>query len=305
MMSGVLAVVVFGVVASGSYVLVDAVTATARRRALLAQLGEYGEQEVRDQRLLEPLPRRIGAPVARWASWVGRALTPAGYVDRLRRKLVLAGRRKPDALDRFLGQQVLWMVGGSSAALLVASVVPVRGSTRLMLVPVLTAGFALAPRAALHRKARQRQRAIRRGLLNFVDLLAVTVEAGLGLDQALDRVAADVTGPLAEELRRLQGDLRAGAGRAAAMRALLERTDVPELRSFVSAVLQTEAFGVPIAPVLRAQSEEMRVRRRQRAQEQAQKAPVKMLIPTVCCIFPALFVVVLGPAMINIADAFR
>lgn len=129
------------------------------------------------------------------------------------------------------------------------------------------------PDAVLNRAVDSRQQAIRASLPDVLDLLSVSVEAGFGLEQALERVAGDVDGPLAEELRRLQGDIRAGASRAAAMRALTERVDLPELRSFVSAVVQADAFGVSIAAVLRAQSEEIRVRWRQLAQERAQRPP--------------------------------
>jgi tight adherence protein C len=126
------------------------------------------------------------------------------------------------------------------------------------------------------------------------------VEAGLGFEQALDRTIASVPGPLTEEFSRMLGETRAGAARSDAMRALDDRTDVPEVRSFVLAILQADTFGISIGRVLRAQSEEMRIKRRQLAQEAAQKAPIKMLIPMVFCIFPALFIVVIGPAIINI-----
>lgn len=299
------AAAVFAAVSGGTYALVESVQARGRRRASLEQLAEYGEHDGGQPRLLDPLTLRITLPVAKWATGLGRAFTPAGHVKRFRLKLTLAGRPKPNALDRFLAAQVMCLAGGLLTALLFGSLVPARGAARWAIPALIVAASALGPRAALNRAIGRRQRAIRASLPNVVDLLAVSVEAGFGLDQALERVSVETTGPLAEELRRLQGDMRAGASRAAAMRALLERTDVAELRSFISAVLQTEAFGVPIAPVLRAQSEDMRIRRRQRAQTQAQKAPVKMLIPTVFCIFPALFVVVLGPAMINMGDAFR
>ncbi len=150
----------------------------------------------------------------------------------------------------------------------------------------------------------ERQLQVQETLPDVLDLLTISVEAGLGFEQALDRTIAAVPGALSDEFARMLGEVRAGATRADAMRAMEQRTNVPEVRSFVLAILQADTFGVSIGRVLRAQSDEMRIKRRQLAQEKAQKAPVKMLIPMVFCVFPALFVVVIGPAIINITESF-
>jgi tight adherence protein C len=164
--------------------------------------------------------------------------------------------------------------------------------------------FLAGPDAILDRKVEARQYELRRTLPDVMDLLVISVEAGLGFEQAIDRVVSAVPGALSDEFARMLGEVRAGSTRADAMRALEQRTDIPEMRSFVLAILQADTFGVSIGRVLRSQADEMRVKRRQLAEERAQKAPVKMLIPMVFCVFPALFVVIIGPAVLNIMDAF-
>ena len=270
-------------------------------RRTFRQLAAYGDDDQARHELLEPLHRRALAPVAARAARLGHAFTPSGHVERAARKLVLAGRSGEEALDRFLVLRVVGVVL-VPALVVVVGLLPIGRALQFALLVLGALVLIAGPDTVLNREVERRRAAIRAALPDMLDLLSVSVEAGLGLEQAFERVAADVAGPLSEELRRLQGDIRAGATRAAALRALTERVDVPELRSFVSAVLQADTFGVSIGPVLRAQSEEMRVRWRQRVQERAQKAPVKMLVPMVFCIFPALFVVVIGPAIINITS---
>jgi tight adherence protein C len=273
-------------------------------RSSLRQLEDYEVESVREKELLAPLRDRAVAPILTGLTTLGQRFTPKGYLDDTRAKLVSAGTGDQEAVDRFLAIRVITVVLAPIAAFLTYKYVPVDGLGRLIATLLVGAIFLIGPDSLLNRKMQDRQFEIRRRLPDVMDLLVISVEAGLGFEQALDRTVAAVPGPLTEEFSRMLGEVRAGATRADAMRALDARTNVPEIRSFVLAILQADTFGVSIGRVLRAQADEMRIKRRQLAQERAAKAPVKMLIPMVFCIFPALFVVVLGPAVINIAENF-
>ncbi|MGE0881434.1 MAG: type II secretion system F family protein [Acidimicrobiia bacterium] len=269
-------------------------------RNTLRQLDGYEVDSIRDQELLQPVLTRAVMPVASGIISLGRKITPKDFVERVRQKLVSIGEPTQEAVDRFLAQQVAAAV---TSVILVAAVylfTSMQGLMRLMLVVfLLIAGFG-GPTSILNRKVEDRRKAIRVKLPDILDLLVISVEAGLGFEQALDRTVEAVPGPLSAELSRMLGETRAGSTRADAMRALEQRIGLPEVRSFVLAILQADTFGVSIGRVLRAQADEMRIKRRQQAQERAMKAPVKMLLPMILCIFPALFVVTLGPAIINI-----
>lgn len=273
-------------------------------RASLRQLNDYEVESVREKELLAPLKERAVSPILTGLTDLGKRLTPQGYVDQIRKKLVAAGTGDQESIDRFLAIRVVTVVAAPIGAYLAYKYAPVEGLAKTMLVLLVGALFVVGPDTILDRKVEERKYEIRRKLPDVMDLLVISVEAGLGFEQALDRTVAAVPGPLTEEFSRMLGEVRAGASRADAMRAMDARTDVPEIRSFVLAILQADTFGVSIGRVLRAQADEMRVKRRQLAQERAAKAPVKMMLPMVFCIFPALFVVVLGPAAMNIADAF-
>jgi tight adherence protein C len=274
-------------------------------RSSLRQLDDYEVESVREKELLAPIAERAIAPVMHGLTSLGKRFTPQGYLDSTRTKLVSAGLADQETFDRFLAIRVITIVIAPIAAYLAWTSSPIDGLGQLVLTGLVGAVFILGPDAVVNRKVEERQYAIRTKLPDVMDLLVISVEAGLGFEQALDRTVAAVPGPLTDEFSRMLGEVRAGSTRADAMRALDARTNVPEIRSFVLAILQADTFGVSIGRVLRAQADEMRIKRRQLAQERAQKAPVKMLIPMVFCIFPALFVIVLGPAALNIVDTFN
>jgi tight adherence protein C len=174
------------------------------------------------------------------------------------------------------------------------------GALGLVLLPVCALFGVLLPKIWLDNQVRYRQKVILKSLPDAFDLITTCVEAGLGLDAALARVAEKVAGPFGEELAIALREVSLGKLRRDALRELAERTGVPDLTSFINAVVQAETMGTSIAMVLRVQAEQMRTKRRQRAEQQAQQAPVKMMFPLILCIFPSLFIVILGPAGISI-----
>lgn len=279
----------------------------ASLRATLRQLDEYEQvEDVREQELMAPLTERVFAPIAEFLSKAGARFNPPEYVESVKKKHLHAGISSPDAIERFLAIRILGFLFVPLWLGFMLIVNPL-GLGGIKMVAMLGLGVmigTLGPVSSLNKKVEARQKEIQRSLPDIMDLLVISVEAGLGFEQALDRVIVNVPGSLSDEFSRVLGESRAGSSRSDALRAMDQRCDSPEVRSFVLAMIQADTFGVSIGRVLRSQADEMRIKRRQRAQEMAQKAPVKMLIPMVFCIFPALFVVVLGPTVINIAEAF-
>ena len=280
---------------------------TRAREEMTDRLALYGRnqavQTAREEQLAKPLAQRTVGPIVIGMSNFLRRFTPAGYLDKKQHKLILAGT--PGNLDApaFVVIKLLTTAAGLIGAFFLVDF----GADTLQRIVLFVLPIALGffgPDAWLERKVDERRQAMLRALPAVLDLLVISVEAGLGFDSALSRVVATVPGPLSEEFFRMLQETRVGVARRDAMRHLMERTDLEELRSFLLAMIQAEAFGVTIARVLRVQADEMRVKRRQRAQEKAFAAPVKLVFPLVFCIFPSLFIVLLGPAAIQISDAF-
>lgn len=249
----------------------------------------------------EPFWQRVVAPfLATVARGVVR-ITPVGWRQALRRKLVLAGNPGGLQTDQFL---VLYILVIILIPLLLLLVTGGGGERRFLLVGVGTGLGLLLPDFFLKRRITQRQTAIRKALPDVLDLLTVSVEAGLGFDAALAKVVSKMSGPLPEEFSRVLQEIRMGKPRRDALKDLGARTAVNELAGFVSALVQADQLGVSVGKVLRVQSREMRRVRRQRAEEAAMKAPIKMLFPLVLFIFPSLFIVLLGPALIQMLETF-
>jgi tight adherence protein C len=233
---------------------------------------------------------------------IGYRLTPAAYVAKLDRLLALAGRPANMPLGRLLAAKPALGVIGGLLGLYISSI----GTTPIMKLVgifVLFLGYFI-PDLLLYSKGQERQKAMQLELANTLDQMLISVEAGLGFEGAMARAGENGKGPLAEELVRTLQDMQVGRSRRESYVALAERTSIPELRSFVQAVVQADTYGIAISRVLRVQAKVMRVKRRQRAEEKAMKLPVMILFPLLFFIFPVLFIAILGPAVINAVVTF-
>ncbi|MBT8211839.1 MAG: type II secretion system F family protein [Acidimicrobiia bacterium] len=289
------AIVVFVTVAAGVvYIGTGVLSARASASRRLVSLQSRSEQLEAGfaERALAPIVEGLGGVVLRF--------TPQGWAARARQRIVYAGWTSFMDVNSWAAIRILALLGGLAGGIYAAT--QFEGIERLgVLALVVVIGF-FGPEAVLTRAIDDRRSAVERDLPDIIDLLVISVEAGLGLEAALGRVVQVVPGDLSDEFARMLQETRVGVSRHEAMRNLADRTDVDDLDSFILAMNQADTFGVSVGRMLRVQAEEIRVRRRQRAQERAFGAPVKMVFPLVLCIFPSLFVVLLGPAMIDIAD---
>ncbi len=287
---------------------------------MVAQLGLSGDRQVKRalkhvseyaavqageaEPLIQPFPDRILKPIGRWLLGKARHLGPKAVRDDLKRQLLVAGNPA-----RLRGEELLVVKSVSGFVILLAGLLLSLlfsfsfGLTVLVGMAGGLLGF-FAPDFWLAHRASIRKRQIRRSLPDMLDMLTISVEAGLGFDSALAKLVSTTRGPLAEEFAGTLQEIQAGMSRKDALRALAERTDVPDLNTFIMSIIQAEVFGVSVNAILRGQAKEMRLKRRQHAEEVAQKAPVKMVFPVVLCILPATLLVVAGPAVISIARAF-
>ncbi|WP_426979734.1 type II secretion system F family protein [Pseudarthrobacter sp. O4] len=233
---------------------------------------------------------------------IGYRLTPAGYVRKLDKLLSLAGRPASLPLGRVLAAKPLLGLSGALLGFYISANSPTP-MLKLVGVFVVLLGYFI-PDLLLYSKGQERQKIMQLELANTLDQMLISVEAGLGFEGAMARAGENGKGPLAEELVRTLQDMQVGRSRRESYLALSERTSIPELRSFVQAVIQADTYGIAISRVLRIQAKVMRVKRRQRAEEKAMKLPVTILFPLLFFIFPVLFIAILGPAVINAIATF-
>ncbi len=271
------------------------------------RLTQYGHREVSSLTELEleqPFQERVVFPVLRRLSRLGRRFTPRSAMEGLRQQLVEAGSPSGIGPAEYLGIRVATALSLSGVVLLMfllggADLLLGLGlSAFMLLLGYMLPGYWLKSRISARRKS------VQQSLPDAIDLLTISVESGLGFDPALARVIEKWDNELTREFGRMLSEIRMGKSRREAMRELSQRVNVDDLNVFVSSMIQADQLGVSISQVLRVQSKQMRLRRRQRAEEQAHKAPVKMLFPMVFLIFPALYIVLLGPAIPRILDAF-
>lgn len=251
-----------------------------------------------------PFGERILEPLRRRALRIGRRLTGADSSERIRHKLDLAGNPPGWTVDRVVSAKVLCTFVAFAVALAISLVLGVSPTMRIALLAIGAGIGWFGPNLYLYQRTYERTELMQRELPDSIDLLTICVESGLGFDAAIQQVARSTEGPLADELNRMLHEMQIGMGRGDALRALSERSNVADVRSFVGAMAQADAFGIPVAQVLRTQSHEMRVRRRQRAEQRAQQVPVKITVPLIFCILPCLFIAVMGPAAISIMESF-
>ena len=276
--------------------VVDAAAVLADLDGVDVQLDEYTEK------LSQPLSARLLAPLGRGLGGFVQSFLPGNYLEGLRKRLVLAGLAEKIGPEEFLVLQIVSMIFGAGLGYVMGTLLGF-SSTGVIRTAAFLGIIGIAfPESRLGSKREDRQGSIRRDLPDVLDLLVISVEAGVGLEGAIEVVGKHFDSPLSHELNRMLREMELGVPRRAALQNLRRRIQMPEVSNFVLSLMQADALGMPLGRVLRAQANEMRSKRRQWAREKAAKLPVKILFPMFMFIFPALFVVVLGPAVSSIME---
>ncbi len=288
-----------------AYLAADAASLPARQEQLaIRRAARYGRVRTRVPAVARPHFReRVLVPAINRLAAMTLRLSPKAKVDAIQSRLLAAGLAPRLTPTQFLAvKSGLAIVGGFLALLLGISTSP---AAAFLLVPMAAAIGFLAPDSVLTMRVRSRREQIRAQLPDVLDLLAVSVEAGLGFDGALAKLTEHLDGALVDEFALTLGQIRMGESRQDALRKLADRVNVPEVSAFVRSVIQADQLGISLGRILRVQAADSRVRRQSAAEERAMKAPIKMLFPTVIFIFPAMFIVILGPAFMNLSHFLK
>jgi tight adherence protein C len=273
-------------------------------QARLTQLGSVQAKNLEELELQQPFAERTLRPLVARLSRMGGRLTRVSSTEVAEKRLAMAGNPGDLKLTDWMGVKILVSIATGAIMFLLFGVLSAN-LTGGLLIALVGAGIGyMLPEFWLGRKIKARQKIILVMIPDTLDLLTISVRAGLGFDAALAKVVEKLPGPLSDEFRRALAEVRVGKARRDALRDMVPRTNVAPLSNFIGAIVQAEQLGVSISKVLQIQSEQLRIERRQRAEEQAAKAPIKMLFPLVGCIFPSLFIVILGPALISIVKTF-
>jgi tight adherence protein C len=298
-----LLIVAASCIAASCFAVTQVVTLPEReRRSLVRRAARYGA--VRSQLSLEKvsLRERVLLPAAGRIAGLMLRFDRTQTLEQVQQRLLAAGVRNVTPSSFLAAKGAL--AGTGAVVGLIFWVASRGGLTGFLLVLALGAGGFVAPGYVLGARARKRRDRVESLLPDALDLLAVSVEAGLGFDAAISKLTEHMEGPLIDELGLALGEMRVGESRQVALRRLSERVDSPELSNFVRAIIQADQLGISLGKILRIQAVESRLKRQAKAEEKAMKAPIKMLFPTVAFIFPAMFIVILGPAFINLGKLF-
>jgi tight adherence protein C len=269
-------------------------------QARLTQLGSFQARNLEELELQQPFAERTLRPLVARLSRMGGRLSSASSAGTAEKRLAMAGNPGDLKLTDWLGVKMLVGMGTGLVTFLLFSILA-SGIVQGLFFGLVGIGVGyLLPEFWLGNKIKARQKVILKMIPDTLDLLTISVRAGLGFDAALAKVVEKLPGPLTDEFRRALAEVRVGKARRDALRDMIPRTNVAPLSNFIGAIIQAETLGVSISKVLQVQSEQLRIERRQRAEEMAARAPIKMLFPLVGCIFPSLFIVILGPAIIAI-----
>jgi tight adherence protein C len=307
----ILAIVVAALAAGAILLIVIALAGSSPVdpvQARLTQLGSMQAKNLEELELQQPFVERTLRPLANRLSGSVSRVTSSSFSERTEKNLALAGNPGDLRVADWLGIKAIGAIIGAILFFFLFGILGILSFPFLIGVLLAAVGGLFgytAPEFWLGRKVRARQHAILLMIPDALDLLTISVRAGLGFDAALGKVVEKLQGPLSDEFRRALAEVRVGKARREALRDIVPRTEVVPLTNFIGAIIQAEQLGVSISKVLQVQSEQLRIERRQRAEEMAAKAPIKMLFPLVGCIFPSLFIVILGPAIILIVQNLK